>query len=244
MKGRGMNRALSLVLNAANYFSWKSFRHWAELSDMEQGLIDKESFVRPHLEGREGMECPQLKELQTNSRLPTDEWRKPLSKAQSIATRWLASDSLDADALAQHVQAIAFWEMMEASYKRMPKKERIEAIKLRLGGDADRIEKTIELHRKAIGQLVSEAMLSGDVDMIKAAYNLTKRWTGESRKVNLMPVELSVIVRAYLLWRKFRRNPTRAELWAACEAHGIKAGDATNKRGLLQKTGLQFLAKG
>lgn len=232
---------LSVMLNVANYFSWRPFRHWAELSDVKAGRIDEASFIRPYREKRDGVEYSRLKELQAAGRLPPDEWRKPLVKVQSISARWLASKSPDADAVTQHVQALHFFKRMERQHKQMTTRERAETIRLRFEGHENAVSENIELHLKAIGKIVSDAMVNGDTKTMKALSDLTNRWKGKTRKVHAKPLELSVIERAFALWRKHRRNPTRDELWQACEAAGIKVGDATHKRGLLKKTGLQFL---
>jgi hypothetical protein len=244
---------LSRLLNVANYFSWRPFRPWAESSDISEGRIDDVSFIRPYLENKEGVECPGLKDLQAAGRLPPDEWRKPLAKVQFISGRWLASKSPDAEAVAQHVNALSFFEELVRQNKEMTIKIRGKTRRIRYADQAaadsarSRVKEAIEnieLHLKAIGKLVSDAMLDGETQTMKALLDLVKRWKGETRKVHAKPLELSVIERAFALWRKHKRNPTRNELWAACEARGIKLGDANNKLGLLKKTGLQFLARG
>lgn len=151
---------------------------------------------------------------------PPSTWTKALIKADAQATAWLESDNLDVRFIARTAENIAKIENGQRSWPDMP----------------------AELHYQVIGHHVADALLAGNTDMLKALWDLARRWSGETREKNPKPIQLAVIQEAFSLWRKHKRNPTRNEVWAACEAQGIKVGGATNKRGLLQKTGLQFLA--
>jgi hypothetical protein len=159
---------------------------------------------------------------------PPVEWTQALRKAYSQVHDWLDTGDYRTRYIARHTETILH---LRSLFK---------------GGDESefkRHEAEVAEQFEAIGQQVTDALLKGETETLKALWDLSKRWAGETREKNPKPIQLSVIQEAFTLWRTLKRNPTRAELWTACEAAGIGVGDTTNKRGILKKTGLQFLAK-
>lgn len=161
--------------------------------------------------------------------IPPPQWTKPLGKAYAQANSWFDAKNREARYIGRLVEIVA---RLHDEFAELPFFE------------SGSYHQDLARNHTFIGEKVSKALLDGDVDMFKSLWDLSKRWNGETRKVHAKPLELAVILEAFTLWQTHKRNPTRAEVWAACEAAGINVGDATNKRGLLQKTGLQFLAKG
>jgi hypothetical protein len=152
-----------------------------------------------------------------------DEWTPALLKAAALGRKWLQTENVKAAQIAERVEFLT--RINRGIMKPIP------------GGSPP-----YETHLKCIGSAIVEALTEGDTAMLKALLDLVKRWKGEKRKINPKPIQLAVIQEAFTLWRILERNPTRAELWAACEARDIKVCGAANKRSLLQKTALQFLA--
>ena len=164
---------------------------------------------------------------------PPLEWTEALTKAYAKANAWLDTGNYNARYVVRHTETVA---QLRTRFNSSHDAHSVSK--------TERYKTAIAFHHECIGQHISDALLRGDVDMLKALLDLGKRWAGETREKNPKPLQLAVIQEAFTLWRTLKRNPTRNELWAACEAAGINVGEATNKRGLLDKTGLQFLAKG
>jgi hypothetical protein len=195
------------------------------IEDRELGaLLAAAAWVEPMERPDGSISTDEVRPEWIRAQYPPDEWTPALLKAAAQGNAWIETRNSNAAYVAGHIESL---EQIKLGHS---------ALQFDGWYDAD-------TRLKMIGQTIADAMTSGDTATMKALWDLSKRWNGETREVNPKPLQLAVIQEAFTLWRTLKRNPTRNEVWAACEAAGISVGDTTNKRGLLQKTGLQFLAK-